>query len=171
MHIYTHTEFNSARPSCFISILIITYIHDTYMLKQRTATTADTHNPCCDCSHVSSIGRTFSPLFLACSWLIWVLDSFLKTVCTCTCLFYFPRSGRIYLFYVCCCTVWTHLYILHTANMSHAYMYTNTHTVMLARCWPWCTFSEGPRLRKMNPPRIERIEHTHTVLLLQTKNL
>ncbi len=22
----------------------------------------------------------------------------------------------------------------------------------------WCTFSEGPRLRKMNPPRIERIE-------------
>ena len=30
--------------------------------------------------------------------------------------------------------------------------------VMLVRHWPWCTSSEGPRLRKINPPRIERIE-------------
>jgi hypothetical protein len=29
---------------------------------------------------------------------------------------------------------------------------------MLARHWPSCTFSEGPQLRKINPPRIERIE-------------
>jgi len=39
--------------------------------------------------------------------------------------------------------------------------------VTLVRHWPWCTLSEGPRLRKINPPRIERIEriayiqHTH----------
>ncbi len=30
--------------------------------------------------------------------------------------------------------------------------------VMLVRHWPWCTVSEGPRLRKINPPRMERIE-------------
>ncbi len=29
---------------------------------------------------------------------------------------------------------------------------------LVTRCWKGCTFSEGPRLRKMNPPRIERIE-------------
>ncbi len=30
--------------------------------------------------------------------------------------------------------------------------------VMLVRHWQWCNFSEGPRLLKINPPRIERIE-------------
>jgi hypothetical protein len=35
--------------------------------------------------------------------------------------------------------------------------------VTLARCWQGCTFSEGPRLRKMNPPRIERIERIERV--------
>jgi hypothetical protein len=42
--------------------------------------------------------------------------------------------------------------------------------VTLARCWPGCTFSEGPRLRKTNPPhieRIERIEHVCYVYLCQ----
>ncbi len=32
--------------------------------------------------------------------------------------------------------------------------------VILVRHWPWCTLSEGPRLRKIIPPRIERIERT-----------
>ncbi len=43
--------------------------------------------------------------------------------------------------------------------------------VMIVRLWPWCTFSEGPRLRQIDPPRIERIERierTHTQTLTKS---
>jgi len=34
----------------------------------------------------------------------------------------------------------------------------------LVRHWPWCIFSEGPRLRKINAQRIERIEGQESVV-------
>ncbi len=36
--------------------------------------------------------------------------------------------------------------------------------IKLVGHWPWCTFSKGPRLRKIIPPRIEHIEHIEPVM-------
>jgi hypothetical protein len=61
-----------------------------------------------------------------------------------------------------CCPSW----LMHTAN-SRATQVVLSHaapggdppascSVMLVRHWQRCTFSKGPRLWKINPPRIER---------------
>ncbi len=90
----------------------------------------------------------------------WLCDLWHK-VCLCIVISVNTSAGS--LIYLCVC-VWLCVCsaLCVVTQVSHAAPGGNPPVsclVMLARCWQWCTFSEGPQLQKMKPPQIEHIEH------------